>query len=174
MCKTSHLLTALFATALVLSMPAANADPADDAALAQAKQEYEAALRGNDVGLRNQKKIQLAVLQAKANNTAVRPVAAKEMPALAKELNCVACHAIDHKVVGPAWQDVADRYTGKGVTTFTYQGKTYPLIDGLVMKVSKGGNGNWGTMPMPANDPAGTKKAKIRELVTFEQSLARR
>lgn len=97
---------------------------------------------------------------------------AEEMPALAKELNCTACHAIDHKVVGPAWRDVANRYTGKGVKTYTYRGKEYPLIDGLVMKVSKGGSGNWGSMPMPANDLGGAKRAKIEELVKFEQSLA--
>jgi cytochrome c len=97
---------------------------------------------------------------------------AVDMPPLAKELNCVACHAIDHKVVGPAWRDVANRYTGKGVTTYTYRGKEYPLIEGLVMKVSKGGSGNWGSMPMPANDLSGAKRSKIEELVRFEQSLA--
>ena len=82
---------------------------------------------------------------------------AQDMPPLAKELNCTACHAIDHKVVGPAWRDVANRYTGKGVKTYTYRGKEYPLIEGLVMKVSKGGAGNWGSMPMPANDLSGAK-----------------
>ena len=99
-------------------------------------------------------------------------VMAEEMPALAKKLNCTACHAIDKKVVGPAWRDIAKKYTGSGVTKFTYNGKEYPLIEGLVMKVSKGGSGNWGTMPMPANDAAGTKQAEITELVKFEQSLA--
>ncbi|MGB9093307.1 MAG: c-type cytochrome [Gallionella sp.] len=97
---------------------------------------------------------------------------AVEMPPLAHKLNCTACHAIDHKVVGPAWRDVAKKYTGSGVTTYTYNGKEYPLIEGLVMKVSHGGSGNWGTMPMPANDPTGAKKAEITELVKFEQSLA--
>ncbi|ADE13005.1 c-type cytochrome [Sideroxydans lithotrophicus] len=95
-----------------------------------------------------------------------------DMPPLAKKYNCVACHAIDHKIVGPAWKDVAARYTGKGVTKYTYKGKEYPLIEGLVMKVSKGGSGNWGSMPMPANDPSGAHKADITELVKFEQSLA--
>ncbi|HMC13399.1 MAG TPA: c-type cytochrome [Gallionellaceae bacterium] len=99
---------------------------------------------------------------------------AVDMPPLAKELNCVACHAIDHKVVGPSWQDVANKYTGKGVKTFTFNGKEYPLIEGLVMKVSKGGSGNWGSMPMPANDPTGAKKDKITQLVKFEQSLAKK
>lgn len=99
---------------------------------------------------------------------------AVDMPPLAKELNCVACHAIDHKVVGPAWKDIANKYTGKGVKKFTYNGKEYPLIEGLVMKVSKGGSGNWGTVAMPPNDPSGAKKAKITELVKFEQSLAKK
>jgi len=97
---------------------------------------------------------------------------AQEMPAMAKKLGCTACHAIDHKLVGPAWKDVADRYTGKGVTTFTFKGTEYPLIEGLVMKVSQGGSGNWGTVPMLANDPKGVHKDDITELVKFEQSLA--
>ncbi len=99
---------------------------------------------------------------------------AVDMPPLATKLNCTTCHAIDHKVVGPAWKDVAEKYTGKGVKTYTYNGKEYPLIEGLVMKVSKGGAGNWGSMPMPANDPSGAHKAEITELVKFEQSLAKK
>ena len=45
------------------------------------------------------------------------------------------------------------------------------MIEGLVMKVSKGGSGNWGSMPMPANDPSGTKQAEITELIKFEQGF---
>ena len=74
-------------------------------------------------------------------------VMAEEMPALAKKLNCTACHAIDKKVVGPAWRDVAKKYTGSGVTKYTYNGKEYPLIEGLVMKVSKGGSGKGYSLP---------------------------
>jgi cytochrome c551/c552 len=98
--------------------------------------------------------------------------AGQEMPPMAKKLGCSACHAIDRKVIGPAWKDVAAKYTGQGVTTYTYQGKEYPLIEGLVMKVSNGGSGNWGTIPMPPNDPKGVHKDDITELVKFEQSLA--
>jgi len=97
--------------------------------------------------------------------------AAANMPQLARELNCTACHAIDYRMVGPAWKDIAARY--KGVTVFNYRGKDYPLVDGLVMKVSKGGSGHWGSMPMPANDPSGSKKAEIAQLVKFMLSLAK-
>ena len=114
----------------------------------------------------------IASVVALSSLVAAAGVMAEEMPALAKKLNCTACHAIDKRVVGPAWRDVARRYTGNGVTKYTYNGKEYPLIEGLVMKVSHGGSGNWGSMPMPANDPSGAKQAEITELVKFEQSLA--
>lgn len=93
-----------------------------------------------------------------------------EMPPLAKKNNCTSCHAIDRKIVGPAWMDVSKKY--KNATTYTYKGKEYPLLEGLIMKVSKGGSGNWGSMPMPANAPA-VKDSDIRELVKFELSLAK-
>jgi cytochrome c len=104
---------------------------------------------------------------------------AVDMPPLAKKNNCVACHAIDHKVVGPAWMDVAKKY--KGAKTYKYSSKgsaapdakEYPVVEGLMQKVSHGGTGNWGSMPMIANDPAGTKQADIKELVEFILGLAK-
>jgi cytochrome c len=98
------------------------------------------------------------------------PAMAIDMPPLAKKNNCVACHAIDHKIVGPAWMDVSKRY--KNETTYTYRGTQYPLFEGLVMKVSRGGSGNWGAMPMPGNAPA-VKDEDIRELVKFVLGLAK-
>lgn len=60
---------------------------------------------------------------------------------LAKQKNCMACHAVDHKVVGPAFKDVAAKYKGqKGAE------------DKLVQKVIKGGSGVWGEMAMPPNN----------------------
>ncbi len=97
-----------------------------------------------------------------------------EMPQTAKKLGCIACHALDKKVVGPSWMDIARKYSGHGVKKFKYNGKEYPLIEGLVMKVSNGGSGNWGAVAMPANDPKGLHKAEITELVKFEQSLAKK
>jgi cytochrome c551/c552 len=98
-------------------------------------------------------------------------VLAADMPDAAKKNGCTACHAIDKKVVGPAWQDVANKY--KGAKTFSFGGKDYPLEEGLMMKVSKGGSGNWGSVPMIANDPNGTKQADIKSLVEFVMSLAK-
>jgi cytochrome c len=98
-------------------------------------------------------------------------VTATEMPPLARELNCIACHSIDHKIVGPAWADVSRKY--RGATTFNYNGKDYPLVQGLIMKVSRGGYGHWGSMPMPANDPTGARRDKIEQLVHFVLALAK-
>jgi cytochrome c len=177
MCKANRLLKAIVTMAFIMASTSTLAQPADNEAIAKARKDYEAAMQGSDVSEQRIKKIQLDVQLAKAekaSNKSTATPAVIEMPQLARDLNCVACHAIDHKVVGPSWQDVANKYTGKGVTTYTYKGKEYPLIEGLVMKVSKGGNGNWGTMPMPPNDPNGTRKAQITELVKFEQSLAKK
>jgi cytochrome c551/c552 len=96
---------------------------------------------------------------------------ASDMPELARKMNCTACHDIDKTIVGPSWMNIAKKY--KGVTRFTFDDKDYPLVEGLMMKVSKGGSGNWITTPypMPANDAAGTKQAEIKELVIFILSL---
>ena len=60
--------------------------------------------------------------------------------ALATSKNCMACHAVDKKVVGPAYKDVAAKYKGD---------KT--AVDKLATKIIKGGSGAWGAIPMPAN-----------------------
>ncbi len=87
-----------------------------------------------------------------------------EMPKTAQELGCTNCHAIDHKVVGPAWIDVSKRYR---------DGRKDPAtINDLVKKVSKGGAGNWGDIPMVPNDPVGKRQDKILELVKFVLSLS--
>ncbi len=104
---------------------------------------------------------------------------AVDMPPAAKELNCTACHAIDHKVLGPAWMDVSKKYKGQATYRYSSHGsntadaKELPLVDGLVMKVSRGGSGNWGSQAMPANNPTGTKQDKVRSLVEFILGLAK-
>jgi len=87
---------------------------------------------------------------------------ATDMPALAKKNGCVACHSIDKKIMGPAWMDVSKKYKGdKGAEAK------------LIAKVSKGGSGVWGKMPMPAIDPSGKKQDDIKQLVQFILSLAK-
>ena len=80
------------------------------------------------------------------------PVAASEE--LAKKHNCLACHAVDKKIVGPAYKEVADKYRGDK----TAEAK-------LVDKVKKGGVGVWGQIPMPPN--ATVPDADIKALVKW-------
>jgi cytochrome c len=74
--------------------------------------------------------------------------------ALATSKNCMACHAVDKKLVGPAYKDVAAKYKGD---------KT--AADKLVVKVMKGGSGVWGAVPMPAN--AQVNEAEAKKLVAW-------
>ena len=60
---------------------------------------------------------------------------------LAKSKNCMGCHAVNNKVLGPSFKDVAAKYAGqKGAQ------------DQLVQKVMKGSSGVWGAIAMPANN----------------------
>ena len=68
---------------------------------------------------------------------------------LAKKYNCFACHAVDKKLVGPAYKDVAAKYAGD---------KT--AADKLAQKIMKGGSGVWGPVPMPANPQVNEAEAK--------------
>ena len=68
---------------------------------------------------------------------------------LAKAKNCMACHAVATKVLGPAFKDVAAKYAGQK-----------DAEDKLVGKVLKGGAGAWGTMPMPANPQVSDAEAR--------------
>jgi cytochrome c len=79
-----------------------------------------------------------AVLSLALAAAAILPAHAQE--ALAKKYNCFACHAVDKKVVGPAFKDVAAKYRNDP----TAEAK-------LDEKVKKGGTGVWGQVPMPPN-----------------------
>ncbi len=69
--------------------------------------------------------------------------------ALAKSKNCMACHATDKKLVGPAYKDVAKKYAGDA-----------KAADMLADKIVKGGSGVWGAIPMPANTQVSAADAK--------------
>lgn len=61
--------------------------------------------------------------------------------ALAKQNACLGCHALDKKIVGPGFQEVAKKYVNDP------NAKAF-----LKNKVLKGGSGSWGVVPMPANN----------------------
>jgi len=68
---------------------------------------------------------------------------------LAKSKNCLACHATDKKLIGPAYKDVAAKYAGDK-----------EAASKLAQKIRAGGVGNWGQIPMPANPQVSAAEAE--------------
>ncbi|MBU1361126.1 MAG: c-type cytochrome [Gammaproteobacteria bacterium] len=69
--------------------------------------------------------------------------------ALASSKNCMSCHAVERKILGPSFKDVAAKYKDdKGA------------IDHLATKIMRGGSGVWGAVPMPANNQVSEADAK--------------
>lgn len=87
--------------------------------------------------------VAVAAVAAMASNAAF----ANEQ--LAKEKNCLACHAVDNKLVGPGYKEVAAKYKGDK----SAEGK-------LATKIQKGGSGAWGQIPMPANPQVSDAEAR--------------
>ena len=101
------------------------------------------------------------ILSAASLMMAAGSVMATDMPELAQKSSCTSCHAIDKKLVGPAWMDIARKYKGDaGAETK------------LIAKVAKGGGGAWRAMPMPPNSPR-VSDADIKTLVRFILGLAK-
>ena len=84
---------------------------------------------------------------------ALFPAAAQASEDLAKRNGCAACHAVDKKVVGPSWHDIASKYKGKDI-----HGE-------LAAKVKAGGKGVWGNVPMPPQ--AKVSDADLKALLTW-------
>ncbi|MBY4598268.1 c-type cytochrome [Ottowia caeni] len=84
------------------------------------------------------------------------PVMANE--ALAKSKNCMACHSVDKKLVGPSYKDVAAKYA-----------KDAGAADALAAKIIKGSSGVWGAIPMPPN--ATLSPADAKTLATWVLSI---
>jgi len=80
--------------------------------------------------------------------------AAQADEALAKAKNCMTCHQIATKVVGPAYKDVAKKYAGDKAAESK-----------LAEKIQKGGSGSWGTVPMPPNNVTPDEAKKLAHWV---------
>ena len=78
--------------------------------------------------------------------------------ALAKAKNCMACHAVDKKVVGPAYKDVAAKYKGDKGAVAT-----------LAAKIKAGGKGVWGEVPMPPNNVTPEEATKLATWVMAQK-----
>jgi cytochrome c len=77
---------------------------------------------------------------------------------LAQQKNCMSCHNVARKVVGPAFKDVAAKYAGQA-----------DAVEKLTQKVRQGGSGVWGAMFMPAmqNANPAVSEAEAKTLVQW-------
>jgi cytochrome c551/c552 len=95
-----------------------------------------------------------------APGTAVKvAAAASAVPELARRSGCMACHAIDHRIVGPSFADVAARYGSQAGATAR-----------LAAKVRQGGSGEWGSVAMPPH--AALAQADAEALVRWILGVA--
>jgi len=88
--------------------------------------------------------ISVALLSVLLGSTAA--MASEE---LAKSKNCLACHSVDKKLVGPSYKDVAAKYSADKGAAAT-----------LAKKIREGSVGAWGQLPMPANPQVSAEEAK--------------
>jgi len=95
------------------------------------------------------------VLGGMGNANAADEAKAKQ---LAQKYNCLACHAEDKKLVGPAYKEVAKKYAGDGGAEAK-----------LIAKVKSGGGGVWGSIPMPPNNvPEGDIKTMVEWILSMK------
>jgi len=73
---------------------------------------------------------------------------------LAQKKNCLACHALDKKLVGPAYKDIAAKY-----------GKDKDAAAKLAEKIVKGSTGTWGPVPMPPNQVTPEEASQLAKWV---------
>lgn len=95
-----------------------------------------------------------AALAAAVAGPAAAQLDAAKAKALMDKAGCAACHTVDKKGVGPAYQDVAKKYKGNA-----------GAADMLVAKVRKGGQGVWGPIPMPPTPPDKIADADLKSLI---------
>jgi cytochrome c len=102
--------------------------------------------------------MKLASLVLGAGLLAAGAAQAQDGAALLQKYACTACHAVDKKVVGPAYNDVAAKYKGDAGAAAK-----------LAAKIKAGGTGVWGQVPMPPNPTV--PDADLKAMVSYILAL---
>ncbi|MFM7511397.1 MAG: c-type cytochrome [Bacteroidota bacterium] len=101
---------------------------------------------------------------APTNTVAVSP---KKDPVYTKGLalvgksDCLTCHKIDDKLIGPSYKDIATKYAGA----------PNDVITALASSIIKGGSGNWGNVPMTPHPTLSQEEAEtmVRYILTLNE-----
>ena len=94
------------------------------------------------------------ILAAAAALTLAAPAYADAVDDAMTKAGCMACHAKDKKLVGPAFKDIAAKYKGQA-----------DVVPKLMEKVRKGGSGVWGPVPMAPNPPDKISDADLKAAI---------
>ena len=135
----------LFFTAVLLSIALTSCSE---------KKETESTQSESNVMMEEPKPVDSAALAA-SNATSSSPPEDEGLK-LIEGADCLSCHKVDSKLVGPAYQDVAKKYTEAD-------------IDHLSQKIIDGGKGVWGDIPMTPH--AGLSKENAQKMVKYILSL---
>lgn len=92
----------------------------------------------------------LTLALAAATTLTSLPALADAGTALVAKHNCLVCHAVDKKVVGPSYKDISAKYRGNRAAAAK-----------LVQKIRLGSSGEWGNVPMAANSAVPDTDAKL-------------
>ncbi len=104
-------------------------------------------------------------------------VLATDMPPIAVRYGCVACHAIDKRLIGPAWMEISKAYNSRSKTSMgipiseILRKKT--AEEYLRLRIANGGAGTWGMLMMPPSDPLKLTPGDIDALVTGIMGLSK-
>ena len=101
--------------------------------------------------------------QASVSETSAEPVAATNAhlsgDQIIETLDCSGCHSISERMIGPSYQEIADKYSKKD-------------IDALAAKIIEGGSGVWGSVPMQPHSQVSKEDAK--KMVSYILSLKKK
>jgi cytochrome c len=75
---------------------------------------------------------------------------------IATKAGCATCHAVDKKIIGPSYKDIAAKYKGKP-----------DAVAALSKSVRTGSKGVWGTLPMAPTDAAKLSDADLKTVITW-------
>lgn len=93
-------------------------------------------------------------MQVCASSASIDQDAAKKLVAMAQSKGCLACHAVDKQVVGPAWIDVAKKFHGQA-----------NAVAELAKRIKNGGVGVWGQVQMPPQQLTDAEAKQLAQMV---------
>ena len=98
----------------------------------------------------------LGIAAAALASSIAAPARAQGVEPILKKANCLTCHTVDKKLVGPSYKEVSAKHKGQA-----------DAVAKLMDKVRKGGQGVWGPVPMPPTGPDKISDADLKSAIEW-------